>query len=163
MPAAIPLADHLSPAEISVHFKACTDTKEKLRWQVLLLKAKGYSHGEIADITPRSRKWVTLTIQKYNKEGPTGLIDKRSGNGASLLLDEPGQQALREAVSGPPPSGGLWTGKKVRAWLKNRLNRDVNLSTAYDDLHRRKLSWQVPRPQERRSDKAGQEVVKKGV
>ena len=162
MPAAIPLAAHQSLEEISSCFHASSGDVEKLRWQAVLLKKKGYSRQSIADVTDRSPRWVTTTIKLYNAEGPAGLRDKREDNGAELVLDESGQQALQEAMSKSPPEGGLWTGQKVLNWLKNRLGRELNLSTAYDYIHRLGLSLQVPRPQETRSDKAGQEALKKG-
>ncbi len=57
------------------------------------------------------------------RAGPEGLGDRRHANPGArerALLDEEGEVELREALCGPPPGGGMWSGPKVARWIARR-------------------------------------------
>src|SRR3954451_22856728 len=65
--------------------------------------------------------------RRYNERGVEGLGDRRHANPGArrrALLDEEGQAELREALCGPPPGGGMWSGPKVARWIAQRNGLD---------------------------------------
>lgn len=163
MPAASPLADHLSSAELRTRYLTASRRIEGIRWHALLLRSQGRTHAEIAEITQRSSRWVSEIVRRYNADGVAGITDQRVNNGKQPDLNDAQQDALRRLLQSPPPDGGLWTGLKVLAWIEEQVGEDRTLSMAYDYLHRLNFSQQTPRPHHRKADKDAQEAIKKGV
>lgn len=161
MPAALPLHPHLSLSELRERFKN-SEGIEKIRWQALMLKMKGWQHQTISEVVCHDLRWITKLIHRYNKEGPEGMRDRRRDNGADPKVPPALQGELKEAVlTQSPPSGGLWTGEKVQQWLAER-GVKIHPSTALEYLHRLELSKQRPRPRHAAADRSDQETVKKG-
>ena len=71
--------------------------------------------------------------------------------------------SLAEAVAGPPPDGGLWTGPKVAAWIGRETGRaHVHPQRGWAYLRRLDQSWQTPRPHhEQAATPEEQEAFKK--
>ncbi len=67
------------------------------------------------------------------------------------MLDEEGQEALRQAIlAGPPPAsvgGGMWSGPKVARWIAQRNGLEkVHVQRGFEYLRKVGMSPQVPRP-----------------
>jgi len=55
-------------------------------------------------------------VHRYNAAGPAGMGDRRHGNPGRrdrTLLTPALRTALRLALDGPAPDGGVWTSPKV--------------------------------------------------
>jgi len=90
-----------------------------MAWRMLL----GDSIREVAQMVGYSQKWVREIARRYESEGVEGLGDRRHANPGArerALLDEEGQAELREALEGPPPGGGMWSGPKVARWIEEK-------------------------------------------
>lgn len=86
----------------------------------------------------------------------------REDNGGCGRVGQELLAALVQAVEhDEPPGGGRWTGIKAKLWLNQRLEKPIPTSTAYNTLHRAKLSWQVPRPRHLDADAAAQDEFQK--
>ena len=162
MPAASPLADHLSPVQLRSRYLNAPTRIEGIRWHALLLRSQGHNHSQIANITQRSTRWVSTTIRRYNEGGPDAVADQRVHNGKAPFLSDAQQDNLHALLQQPHPDGGLWTGAKVLAWIEEQLGGEYTLTMAYDYLHRLAFSQQVPRPQHQKADQTAQDAVKKG-
>jgi len=112
--------------------------------------------------------WLLLSgeagsmVARWNADGPAGLGDRRRGNGAAPVLDAVGLAGLAAALNQGPQDGGLWSGRKVAAWMSIYLGRPVDPKLGLDYLHRLGFSRQWPRP--RHAKAAGpeeQEAFKK--
>jgi transposase len=66
-----------------------------------------------------------------------------------------------EALQGPPPDGGLWTGPKLRDWVERELGKRLSLYPIYRLLHEMGFALRVPRPRHRKADGEAQEAFKK--
>jgi transposase len=78
------------------------------------------------------------------------------------LLDEEGQAELREALEGPPPGGGMWSGPKVARWIEQRTGAGkVHAQRGWEYLRKVRYSPQVPRPSNARADASEREAFKK--
>jgi transposase len=110
----------------------------------------GDSVREVAEMVGYSEKWVRQIARRYEREGVEGLGDRRHTNpGAKerALLDEEGQAELREALEGPPPGGGMWSGPKVARWIEQRRGLErVHAQRGWEYLRKVGHSPQVPRP-----------------
>ena len=62
------------------------------------------------------------------------------------MLEAAGLEALSEVLEGAPPDGGLWSGRKVAAWMSARLGRPVDPKLGLTYLHRLGYRLQRPRP-----------------
>ncbi len=126
----------------------------------------GDSVGAVAEMVGYSKKWTTEIARRYESGGVEALGDRRHGNpGAKerALLDEEGQAQLREALCGPPPGGGMWSGPKVARWIAQRNGLEkIHVQRGFEYLRKLRYSPQVPRPQNASAaDGSEQEAFKK--
>ena len=149
--------DLLSVSELETRFRAAKDTVEKSHLQVIWLLARGHSKGEVAQITALSPRWINKLLQRYAAHGPEALGDLRHKNrGAAPLLDAADLEALRQRLATPPEDGGLWSGRKVAAWMAERRGLEhVHAQRGWEALM--KLDWTLQSPRPRHPKAAGPE------
>jgi transposase len=116
------LESYLSTEELKTHYRSCKNAKEARRWHVLWLVSQGYSASQAAESVGLGVSWVREVINRYNREGPNSIKDQHRINpgGKKPRLDAKQQTELLEALSSPPADGGVWTGSKVAAWIKEK-------------------------------------------
>jgi transposase len=157
------IAEHLTRAELEQRYRAARDPVERGHWHAIWLVAGGRTVGEAAAIVGYSVVWLRTLIRRYDAEGAAGIGDRRHANpGGTALLGAADRVALRSALGGPAPDGGLWTCRKVADWMSARLGRPVSEQRGWDALRRLGFSPQRPRPRETRADPAAQEAAQKG-
>jgi hypothetical protein len=147
------LAAHASADELEAQYRAASDPVERSQRQIVWLLACGRSRAEVAAVTGYSPRWVSAVLARYNAAGPAGLGDRRHANaGAPPLLDADGRAALDAALTAPPADGGLWSGRKVAAWIAEHTGRThVAPQRGWDYLVRTGHSRRVPRPRHAQS------------
>ncbi len=115
--------------------------------QVIWLLLSGSTVSEVSSVTGLCERWIKKLMDRWNAQGLEGLGDRRQGNaGAEPLLDAVGLGALASALEAEPEDGGLWSGRKVAAWMSAYLGREVSPKRGLDYLHRLNYSRQQPRP-----------------
>jgi transposase len=146
----LPIAPHLAHDEITRRYRACRSGVEKTHWQALWLLTRPHdppSPAEAAAQLGFSAGWVRALIKRWNAEGPGGLADRRrAANGGKPKLSTDQQIDLWAALQQPPPDGGLWTGPKVVAYVRDRWGVVVCKQTGWEWLRGLGFSLQVPRP-----------------
>ncbi len=146
----LPIAPHLDPDEIARRYRACRDGVEKTHWQILWLLTRTADPPAPAAVAAQvglTPAWVRTVLKRWNAQGPAGLADRRAAaNGGPPKLSADQQAALFEALQGRPDDGGLWTGPKVAAYVRDRWGVAVRAETGWRWLRRLGLSLQVPRP-----------------
>lgn len=146
----LPIAPHLDPDEIARRYRACRSGLEKTHWQVLRLLTRTDAPptpAEVATQVGLTPAWVRTILRRWNAEGPAGLADRRAArNGGRHALSAEQQAALFEALQGRPDDGGLWTGAKVAAYVRDRWGVAVRVETGWRWLKGLGLSLRVPRP-----------------
>jgi transposase len=151
----LPIVPHLEPAEIARRYRACRSGVEKTHWQVLWLLTRSVPAPAPAAVAAQvglTPAWVRTILRRWNAEGPAGLADRRPArNGGRPLLSEEQQAALFEALQGRPADGGLWTGPKVAAHVRDRWGVVVCKQTGWEWMTRLGFSLQVPRPRNPRA------------
>ena len=157
------LPPHVALDELEQRYRRATDAVARSQWQMVWLLAGGTPTAEVARVTGYSVNWVREIARRYREEGPAGIGDRRHGNpGAAPLLAAAQQERLREALAGPAPDGGLWTGRQVAQWMSRFLGRPVSPQRGWDWMRRLGFTPQYPRPRETRADPEAQEAFKKG-
>jgi transposase len=152
---------HDEIGELKAAYRACKDAVERRRIQAVWLLASGKSREEVKAVTAYSHSAFVSIINRYNESGLAGLRDKRHHNsGKGTLLTEEEQQALYTALCNPPEDG-VWSGKRVMAWVKDQLGKDIGLSGSYVYLERLGFSLQRPRPRHAKADAQAQASSKK--
>jgi transposase len=161
----LPIAPHLNPDEITSRYRACRDGREKAHWQVLWLLTRTGEPPTPAEVASRvglTPAWVRTLLKRWNAEGPGGLADRRAAkNGGKPKLSDEQQAALFEALQGGPADGGLWTGPKVAAYVRDHWDVTVRPETGWRWLNRLGLSLQVPRPRNPKAATAEQQEWKR--
>lgn len=143
----VALAPHLTTAQLAARYKATRDAATARRWQLIGLISRGATRDEAAQSVGVSARWASTLIARYNAAGAAGLVDGRHANpGATPLLDAAQQQVLAAALAQPPPDGGLWTGRKVAAWIATHTGAQTNPKRGIVYLRRLGRTPQVPRP-----------------
>jgi transposase len=123
MPKRLELSPHASTQELEHRYRKAKDPVERSHHQIVWLLSEGRSTREVCEVTGYSPGWVRKIARRYNERGVEGLGDRRHSNpGAKerALLDEAGEAQLLEALQGPPPDGGMWSGPKVALWIAQR-------------------------------------------
>lgn len=164
MPRTLPLAAHLTDAEVRARFRACGDAAKRARWQVIYLKTQQRTADAIAEVTGYSARWVRALIHRYNDGGPDALRDRRRDHPGAPAMLTPEQQGNLDAAlaSGTAPDGGPWTGPKVARWIEQATGRErVHDQRGWEWLVRLGFSVQTPRPSHEGADPAAQAAFKK--
>jgi transposase len=156
------VATHLTLNELWRRAKKAKDPIEKDRFLAVYHAKRGLTAKEIARIIPNTPRWVQETVRRYNLEGPEALKDKRHQNpGQKPKLTPEERMRVLEALQGPPPDGGLWTGPKLRDWVERELGKKLSFYPIYRLLHEMGFALRVPRPRHRKADGEAQEAFKK--
>jgi len=146
----LPIVPHLSPDEIARRYRACRTGIEKIHWQILWLLTRTADPPTPAAVAAQvglTPAWVRTVLKRWNAQGPAGLADRRATrNGGQAKLSDEQQAALFEALQGRPADGGLWTGPKVAAYVRDHWGVTVRPETGWRWLKQLGLSLQVPRP-----------------
>ena len=125
-------------------------------YQVIWLLAQGRSCAEVARLTSFARRWVEQLLERYNAFGPGSLGDRRRKNGAAATVLTPAVLArLEERLKTPPDDGGVWTARKVAAFMAAELGRQVAEQRGWEAL--RAIGWSIQRPRPRHARAASAE------
>ena len=138
---------HLDLDELQAGYRGSEDATLARHYQVIWLLAQGRACPEVAGLTSFAPRWVEQLLARYNAFGPSSLGDRRRGNGAAPTVLTPELLAtLRERLKRPPDDGGVWTAKKVAAFMAGELGRSVAEQRGWEAL--RSIGWtiQSPRP-----------------
>jgi transposase len=153
MPSPIQLEPHLTEQELYQRYRACQQSREKIRWRALYLIAKGGIANHVAKRVGRSSGWMTNLARRYNQQGAEAVTDQRGDlvAGPKPTLNAKQAQALEQALRGSAPDGGLWTSPKVAAWIKKKTGKQVHATTAWRAMRSAGFTLQVPRPRHRQA------------
>jgi transposase len=166
MPKRLELSPHASTQELEHRYRKAKDPVERSHHQIVWLLSEGRTTQEVCEVTGYSPGWVRTIARRYNERGVEGLGDRRHRNpGAKgrALLDEAGEAELVEALQGPPPGGGMWSGPKVARWIAQRNGLEkVHVQRGFEYLRKVGMSPQVPRPSNAQgADDSEREAFKK--
>ena len=157
------VAPHVTVEELEQRYRGAEDRVARGQWHILWLLAQGMPTAAVADVTSYGVRWIQEVARRYRDGGPAAVGDRRHANpGAPPLLEAAQQEALRAALAGPAPDGGLWTGRQVARWMSQRLGRPVAPQRGWEWLCRLGFTPQRPRPRETRADPEAQAAFKKG-
>jgi transposase len=148
--ARLPLVPHLDPDQIYRRYRACRGGVEKTHWHLIWLMARPeqpLTPARAAAAVGLSTVWARAVLRRWNAEGPAGLTNRRKGacGGRSKLTTDQ-QVDLWATLQQPPPDGGLWTGPKARAYVRDRWGVAITEPTGWRWLRGLGFSLQVPRP-----------------
>ena len=158
------VAGHLSVAELGERFRVAADTRSARHVQAIWLLAKGHEVAEVASTTAFGVRWVEKLLARYDAGGPDALGDLRRRNGTRPTILKPELlDRLRLRLAGPPADGGLWTSRKVAAWMAEELGlASVAVQRGWEALRAVGWSVQAPRPEHpARATAEEQEAFKK--
>lgn len=156
------LAEHLSVEELASRYRACSHAGERSRWQILWLLSSGHTSQEVSDVTGYSLHWIRALARRYNQYGPESMSDgRRQNRGQPPLLNDEQQAYLLQALEGPAPGGGYWSGPKVAQWISQLFARPIAPQRGWDYLQGLGYRLKVLRPQNMNADWTEQERWKK--
>jgi transposase len=166
MPKTIKLVPHLDPQELEHRYRKAHDPVERSHYQILWLISQGRTTRQVMEATGYSRGWIQQLARRYNSDGPEALGDRRHRNPGArdrALLSAEQQEELVQALTKPPPDGGMWNSRKVGEWIEARTGRAVSQKKqrGWEYLKRLRQSPKVPRPYHQKADKREQEAFKK--
>ena len=141
--------------------EARSDRAKRLR--TVLLAKQSFTAPEIATCTGFSRRSVQKWVERYNREGLSGL-DTPPGRGRKPPLSPEQAKRLQQRLdAGPLPEDGVCAlrGKDVQRILEREFGPLRSLNAVYGLLHRLGYSSLVPRPRHPQADPAAQDEFKK--
>lgn len=126
MPPKAHIEPYLTIEELKVRYRQARDTTEARRWHLLQLVASGWTIKQSADVVGLNYDYAKEIIRRYNSEGPSSIKNRsreRQPPLAKSLLTSMQQQELKQALQGPAPDGGDWSGPKVAEWIAQKTGR----------------------------------------
>lgn len=121
----------------------------RIRYLVILHTADGCSQPEIAEMLACSVKTVARVQQRFRRDGPEGLLDRRGDNGTAKVSDDY-VLALIETVRGSPQDHGYprptWTQELLIKVLEERTGIRIHASTMSRLLRRLGIRRGMPKP-----------------
>jgi transposase len=160
----VQVAPHLSLEELEGRYRRAQEPHERSWWQILWLLARGQTARQVAESTGSSAYWIGQLARRYNTQGPEAMRNRQGLYRRPMLLSAEQQEALRQALAGPPPGGAageLWSARAVADWMSALLGRTVATQRGWDYLRRLRYSPQVPRPRHTQADPQAQAAFKK--
>jgi transposase len=145
----LPVQRHRAANQAWAKYRACRNGVEKTRWHAiwLLLRADPpRTPARVAEVVGLSVIAVREALKRWNARGPEGLTDGRKGNGTKPKLDSDQRAKLLAALKKRPPDGGLWSGPKVAAFVRDRWGVEVCPQTGWQWIVDLGFTLQVPRP-----------------
>jgi transposase len=152
----LPVVEHLSHEEIDRRYRSCADAAEKTRWHVLWLVTRpeqALSATAAAKLVGFTPAWGRAIPKRYNARGRDGRRD----NGSGPLLSPDQRTELFTALRAEPPDGGLWSGPKVAAFVKDRFGAEVWPQTGWQWLKDLGFRLVVPRPRHPKAASAAEQ------
>ncbi len=142
------VADHLSVSALEQQYRSCADATAARHLQANWLLAKGHSIAEVSATVSYARRWVERLLARYNAEGLQALGDLRRRNGTRPSVLKPELlDRLKARLREPPPDRGLWSSRKVAAWMAGELGLAAVLpQRGWEALKAIGGSGQKPRP-----------------
>jgi transposase len=140
------VCEHLSVEELEERYVRCQDATASRHFQVIWLLARGHAVSQVSTTTAFGERWIEQLLARYNAEGPEALGDLRRRNGATATILKPGLlDKLRLRLREPPPDGGLWSSRKVAAWMAGELGLvSVAPQRGWEAL--KAISWSIQKP-----------------
>ena len=143
------VAGHLSVDDLEAGFRSARDPTAARHFQVIWLLARGHTIGDVAAVTSVVPRSIEQLLARYNAKGPDALGDLRRRNGGAPSVLRPGLLArLRARLTHPPSDGGLWSSRKVAAWMASELGLAAVLpQRGWEAL--KAIDWSVQKPRPR--------------
>src|SRR5689334_6590655 len=143
------VAGHLSVDDLEAEFRSARDPTATRRFQVIWLLARGHTIADVAAVTSFVPRWIEQLLARYNAHGPEALGDLRRRNGGVPSVLRPALlERLRARLNQPPPDGGLWSSRKVAAWMVSELGlAAVFPQRGWEAL--KAIGWSVQKPRPR--------------
>lgn len=156
------IADHLTTEMLREKLAGAESKEQFQRWQIIyLIKTKGFSPPQAADMVGVSTGTVHQWVHAYNKNGPEGFVLKgRGGRRSSYLTVEQEVELLREFTD-DARNGLIITAWDVQKRIKEKLGMSVSDDFVYDLFNRNGWRKVVPRPHHPKGIKEKQEQFKK--
>lgn len=145
----LPVVRHRTANQARAKYRACRHPIEKVRWHALrpLLRADDpRTPAQVAELVGLSVVTTRAVLHRWNDHGPVGSADRRAANGSKPRLTDAQRAGLFTALKGRPPDGGLWSGPKVAAYVRDRWGVAVRPQTGWRWLVDLGFTLRVPRP-----------------
>lgn len=142
------VADHLSVNELQERWRSESDATAVRHYQTIWHLAQGRTIVQTAKLTSFASRWIEQLLARYNSFGPSALGDRRIHNGSKPTLLTPDLLArLKVRLESDPDDGGVWTSKKVAAFMAIELGlAEVAVQRGWEALKAVGYSIQKPRP-----------------
>src|SRR5580704_267018 len=142
--------------------KTVKDAKEYRRWHVILLvKIQEMKVTAAAKVIGISRKTIYDVLARFDRFGVDGMPTKPRGGRVDSYLSLDEEKKLLEGLLEDGTKGLIVTVKEVKNVAEQTLKHAVNLTYAYDLLHRHGWRKVKPRPKHPKGNRQEQEEFKK--
>ncbi len=148
MPAPIRLTlDPTAYRDLADRFEATRDANSRLRYQMVLLAADGYTAPQIAPLVRRSTATVARVLRRYLAEGPTG-VPHRPRPGRQPSAPPAWTAELMRVIDLDPHTVGVpsatWSLRLVADYLAATTGHGASLSQTWRALRQHELVCKRP-------------------
>ncbi len=150
---------------------------EYIRLQAVLLRKKGYTHQQIADITGKSPDALKNWIANFNQQGLAGLKDQPVTKPRNYKLTKEQKEQIKDILHSKKPqdlgfSSEFWTPQILKQLVQTKFNVTYQSNNTLRELFRfcgfsyQKVTFQDSRKDEERTSHEKlrlEKKLKKGV
>lgn len=139
--------------------KKAPDPATKVRIKAIVLRKRGKTPQEIADVLVVTDRSVTSWIRRYNQSGIPGLTTKPSGRKeGNPRWDASHFEKLAKEID----KGGYWSVPRMQEWLTQHYAVNIPEQTVWYRMDQLNYSYKGARPHPAQGNREKQESFKKG-
>jgi transposase len=156
--------DAAARQDLEARFEQTRDAEERLRYQMVLLAADGWTAPQIAPVVRRSAATVGRVLGRYVREGVAGVPHRRRP-GRPPVRPPAWEAELRRVIELDPHAVGVpsavWTLRLLRDYLEGVTGHRTSLETVRQALRRAEYRCKRPVHTVKRKAQAQPEWPKK--
>lgn len=154
----MPNAENCSLAELYTAARAARSKRSHMRLMAIKALLMNFTHDQVAGLYEIDRRTLSSWVNKFNRQGIDGLIEKNRPGRPSKIGDDKTAQYKHFIENPQSVNQSHWTARKFHGYLTKELDQEIGYSTVVRWLHDQGFCLKVPRSWPDRQDEEKRKI-----